>query len=80
MLVSTRINLTYKILACVIAILTCAIVFAIWSYQPAADTLGEVLRPVGLVIVLTAGFTQAYLTATNRLAKRMVRVLRYKSR
>ncbi|MEM8515383.1 hypothetical protein RCH14_004744 [Massilia sp. MP_M2] len=79
MLASTRISLTYKVSACAIVILTCALAYAIWSYQPAQDTLEEVLRPIGLVIVLAAGIIQAYVTATNRLAKRVVRALRFKS-
>lgn len=79
MLASTRISLTYKVLACAVFILTCVLAYAIWSYQPAQDTLEEVLRPIGLVIVLAAGMTQAYMTATNRLAKRVVRALRFKS-
>lgn len=79
MLASTRISLTYKVLSCAIVILTCALAYAIWSYQPAQDTLEEVLRPIGLVIVLATGMTQAYLTATNWLANRVVRALRFKS-
>lgn len=79
MLASTRISLTYKFLAFVFIVLTCVLDYAIWSYQPVADTLGEVLRPIVFVIVLAAGLSQAYLTATNRLAKRVVRTLRYKS-
>jgi hypothetical protein len=79
MLASTRISLTYKILACVIFVLTCVLAYAIWSYQPVAETLGAVLRPIGLVIVLAVGLIQAYVTAANPLAKRVVRALRHKS-
>lgn len=79
MLASTRISLTYKVLAGVIFILTFVLAYAIWSYQPASDSLEEVLRPIGLVILLAAGMTQAYATATDPLSKRVVRALRYKS-
>jgi len=79
MLASTRISLTYKIVACLILILTGVLAYVIWSYQPDANTLGEVLRPIGLVIVLAAGLAQAYMTAIDPLAKRVVRSLRYKS-
>jgi hypothetical protein len=79
MLTSTRITLTYKILSNLILILTGVLAYGIWSYRPEANTLGAVLRPIGFVIVLAAGIAQAYMTATDRLAKRVARALRYKS-
>jgi len=76
---STRISLTYKFLACVSLSLTSLLAYIIWSYQPVPDTLGEALQPFGIGASLLAGITQAYLTVADPLARRVVRMLRYKS-
>lgn len=80
MLASTRIGLAYIAVAFAILLLTGLLAYGIWRYQPAPDTLEEVLRPIGLVTVLVAGLTQAYSTATDPLARRVVRALRYRGR
>lgn len=76
---STRIVVAYRTTACVILILACALAYAIWSYQPFPNTLGEMLRPIGIAIILAVGTCQAYLAAIDPFAKRVVRVLRNKS-
>lgn len=79
MLASTRISLTYNVLAFVIFVLAGVLAYLIWSYQPVPNTLGEVLRPIGLAFVVVAGLIQVCATAANPLAKRVVRALRSKS-
>lgn len=79
MLASTRISLTYKVGACTILALAGSIAYSIWLYQPDPETLGELLRPIGLMLVIVAGLGQACMIATDPLARRVVRFLRYKS-
>jgi type IV secretory pathway TrbL component len=76
---STRIILTYRLLACFFLILSGILAYGIWSYEPVPNTLGEVLRPVIFVAVIMIGIAQAYVMLNDRLAKRLVRTLQSKS-
>lgn len=78
MLTSTRILLTYRALGLIFVGLSVALAYLIWTCQPMPGTLGELLRPIGIVCALLAGLVEAICTVTNRLARRVVRRLQHK--
>lgn len=79
MLTSTRIILTYRALALLIFGLSAALAYLIWFYQQEPDTLGKLLRPIGIACMLLVGLVQAICTVADPLARRVVRRLQHKS-
>jgi type IV secretory pathway TrbL component len=79
MLTSTRIILTYRALAVLFIGLSVAMAYLIWAYKPVPDTLGELLRPIGIAFMLLVGLVQAICTVADPLYRRVVRRLQHKS-
>lgn len=79
MLTSTRIVLTYRAVAVLLFGLSAALAYLIWIYKPIPDTLGELLRPIGVALMLLVGLVQATCTVSDPLARRVVRRLQNKS-
>ena len=77
---STRISLTYTVIALIMAAATSFLAYQVWVWQPAPDALGHELRLVALVILPLLGLSQAIQVACDPLAWRVIRMLRRKER
>lgn len=77
---STRISLTYAVIALIMAAATSFLAYQVWEWQPAPDTLGHELRLVALVILPLVGLSQVIQIAGDPLAWRLIRMLRRKER
>lgn len=75
---STRISMAYSIFGLAQAVIIGFLAYSLWTYQPMAETLGELLKPVGWAFLFLAG-TQAVLVFADPLARRVVRLLQHKS-
>lgn len=75
---STKIILTYSMLAVVMAAAISFLTYQVYMWQPPPDTMAEVLRPWALAILPLAGLSQILQTVFHPLAIRVIRMQRRK--
>lgn len=77
---STRILLTYSVMALIAIVAISFLTYQAWEWQPPSDTLAHEMRLVALALLPLAGLSLVIQIVGDPLAWRVVRMLRRKER